>query len=113
MAREADAEDGRSHRVVLTRSGRSAARALAVREEEFARQVLERVPAARRAAVVGSLGELLAAVRAATEECCPGAFDHLMAELEGAGEEVDEGASADRCGEPCGCGPAGRRGAGK
>ena len=35
-------------------------------------------PRARRAAVVESLADLLAAVRGATEACCPGAFDHLM-----------------------------------
>jgi hypothetical protein len=64
--------------VTLTGPGRRAARGVAAQEEAFARQVLERIPPARRAVVVESLGDLLAAVRAATEECCPGAFDHLM-----------------------------------
>ncbi len=113
VGREADPEDGRSFRVTLTRPGRAAARAVAGREEEFARQVLERIPAARRAVVVESLGELLAAVRGATEECCPGAFDHLMAELGTAEGEQETGASAGGCGEACGCGPAGKRGAGR
>jgi DNA-binding MarR family transcriptional regulator len=111
VARAADPEDGRSHRVTLTRAGRSAAQAMEVREEEFARQVLERIPASRRATVVESLGELIAAVRAATEECCPGAFDHLMAGLESGGNETGEGASAGECSPSCGCGPAGKRGA--
>jgi DNA-binding MarR family transcriptional regulator len=106
VGREADPEDGRSYRVTLTRSGRAAARAVSAREEEFARQVLEHVPAARRAVVVESLGELLAAVRAATEECCPGAFDHLMAGL-GSGQEK----GADACGPACGCSVG--RGAGR
>jgi DNA-binding MarR family transcriptional regulator len=111
VARAADPEDGRSHRVTLTRAGRAAARAMEAREEEFARQVLERIPAARRAVVVESLGELLAAVRAATEECCPGAFDHLMAELGSGASETDEGAMPGECSPACGCGPAGKRGA--
>ncbi len=100
VGREADPEDGRSYRVTLTRSGRAAARAVSAREEEFARQVLEHVPAARRAVVVESLGELLAAVRAATEGCCPGAFDHLMAELAnvGSGQDKGDGARGPACG---------------
>src|SRR5512143_1105925 len=94
VGRDGDAEDGRSYRVTLTRSGRAAARAVAAREEGFARQVLERIPAPRRATVVESLGELLKAVRAQTEECCPGAFDHLMAEVGkiGSGQETGAGA---------------------
>jgi len=86
--------------------------AVASREEQFARQVLERIPPARRAVVVESLGELLAAVRGATEECCPGAFDHLMTEF-GAGGEQETGASAVGCGPACGCGPAETKGAGR
>jgi len=112
VGREADPGDGRSFRVALTGPGRAAARAVESREEEFAREVLERIPAARRAVVVESLGELLAAVRAATEECCPGAFDHLMGGF-GAKEEQETGASAVGCGEACACGPAGKRGAGE
>jgi DNA-binding MarR family transcriptional regulator len=103
VVREADARDGRSFRVALTREGRAAARAVEGQEEEFARQVLERIPAARREAVVAALGELLAAVRDATEECCPGAFEHLMAP--GAGDEERTGAKSAGCGEACGCGP--------
>jgi DNA-binding MarR family transcriptional regulator len=80
VEREEDAEDGRSFRVRLSRAGRRAARDVEAQEEAFARQVLDRIPAERRAAVVESLGELLAAVREATEGCCPGAFEHLMEE---------------------------------
>jgi DNA-binding MarR family transcriptional regulator len=78
VARTVDARDARSARVRLTTSGRRAAAGVARQEEAFAQQVLERIPAERRAAVVESLAELLSAVRGATEECCPGAFDHLM-----------------------------------
>jgi DNA-binding MarR family transcriptional regulator len=94
VAREADPVDARSAHVVLTAAGRRAAAAVAAQEEGFARQVLDRIPAERRARVIESLGDLLVAVRGATEGCCPGAFDHLM---EGFAEA---GASA------CGCGPS-------
>jgi len=94
VARESDPQDARSARVGLTARGRRAALAVAAQEEGFARQVLERIPAERRAQVVESLGDLLAAVRAATEGCCPGAFDHLM-------EGFTEAVSA-----ACACGPS-------
>ena len=96
VARQADGRDARAARVRLTAAGRRAALGVAEREADFARQVLERIPEGRRAAVVESLGELLAAVRGATEACCPGAFDHLM-----------EGfAAANACGPAeCNCGP--------
>jgi DNA-binding MarR family transcriptional regulator len=111
--RDVDPEDGRSFRVTLTGPGRRAARAVAAQEEAFARQVLGRIPAPRRAAVVDSLGDLLAAVRAATEECCPGAFDHLVPGLEGSGQERGAGARTGGCGDTRGCRPAGKRGAGR
>ena len=113
VERDADPEDARSARVGLTAQGRRAARAVAVQEEDFARQVLARIPAARRAVVVQSLGDLLVAVRAATEGCCPGAFDHLMTGVGGGGAEQSAGADDDGCGATCGCGPgpAARRGA--
>jgi len=111
VRREADPGDARSARVGLSAQGRRAARAVAAQEEGFARQVLDRIPDARRAAVVESLQDLLAAVRAVTEECCPGAFDHLMPGLEDADEGT--GAGTGRSGPECGCGPKGRRGAGK
>jgi DNA-binding MarR family transcriptional regulator len=113
VEREADPGDARSARVGLTAQGRRAARAVAVQEEDFARQVLARIPAARRAVVVQSLGDLLAAVRAATEGCCPGAFDHLMTGVGGGGAEQSSGADDDGCGATRGCGPgpAARRGA--
>lgn len=112
VEREADPEDARSARVGLTAPGQQAARAVAAQEEDFARQVLERIPAARRSIVVASLGDLLVAVRAATEECCPGAFDHLMTGVEG-GAEPPKGADDAGCGASCGCetGPVARRGA--
>jgi DNA-binding MarR family transcriptional regulator len=97
VVRAADVRDARSARVRLSASGRRAARGVAAQEEGFARQVLERIPAERRAAVVESLAELLCAVRGATEECCPGAFDHLMEGF---------GAAASLCGpEDCCCVP--------
>ena len=104
VEREADPEDARSARVGLTAPGRRAARAVAAQEEDFARQVLARIPVARRALVVESLGDLLAAVRAATEECCPGAFEHLMTGIEGGAEQL-VGAEDGGCGASCGCGP--------
>jgi DNA-binding MarR family transcriptional regulator len=78
VSRLADAADGRAARVALTAAGRSAALGVAGREDDFARQVLERIPEDRRRAVVESLTELLGAVRSATEACCPGAFEHLL-----------------------------------
>ena len=63
--------------------------------DDFAKQVLDRIPAGRRAVVLDSLAELLTAVRGATEACCPGAFDHLM---EGFGPACGPG--------ECDCGPA-------
>ena len=112
VEREADPEDARSARVGLTAQGRRAARAVAAQEEDFARQVLSRIPVVRRALVVESLGDILAAVRAATEECCPGAFDHLMTGIE-CGAEQPAGADDGGCGASCGCGPgpSARRGA--
>jgi len=78
VTRTADARDARAARVRLTAAGRRAAGGVATQEETFARQVLERIPAERRALVMESLAELLAAVRGATEACCHAAFDHLM-----------------------------------
>jgi DNA-binding MarR family transcriptional regulator len=78
VSREADPADARSARASLTVVGRAAARALERQEEAFAREVLDRVPAARRRAVLDGIEALLGAVRAATESCCPGAFDPLM-----------------------------------
>ena len=99
VARQADGRDARAARVRLTAAGRRAAVDVAGREEDFARQVLERIPEGRRAAVVESLGDLLTAVRGATEACCPGAFDHLM---QGFG-------AASACGPgECHCGPTTR-----
>jgi len=78
VVRQSDARDARASRVRLTAAGRRAASGVAARERDFARQVLDSIPEARRASVLESLAELLGAVRSATEACCPGAFDHLM-----------------------------------
>ncbi len=78
VERDPDPGDGRASRVGLTEAGRAAAREVTRQEEAFARQVLDRVPAARREALLERLDDLLVAVRSATEACCPGAFDHLM-----------------------------------
>lgn len=97
LRRAADAADGRAARIELTAAGRRQADRLEGQEEWFAREILERIPAERRAAVLESLGDLLVAVREATESCCPpGAFDHLMGEFprEGASREAR---SCDGC----------------
>jgi DNA-binding MarR family transcriptional regulator len=91
IERTADEYDARATVVGLTAPGKRAAAAVRKNEIAFARQILERVPRARRGGVVESLRDLLVAVRAATESCCPGAFDHLMkgfpaVESEGGGE---------------------------
>jgi DNA-binding MarR family transcriptional regulator len=78
VVRQADSRDARAARVRLTAAGKRAALGVAGRERDFASQVLERIPVEKRATVLESLTELLAAVRSATEACCPGAFDHLM-----------------------------------
>jgi DNA-binding MarR family transcriptional regulator len=78
VERESDPSDAR------------AARGVERQEQAFAREVLDRLPAERRASALEALESLLAAVREATEACCPGAFDHLMketwGEVQGAGE---------------------------
>jgi len=94
VARQSDTRDARAARVRLTAAGRRAATGVAERERDFAQQVLDRIPADRRTAVLESLTELLTAVRGATEACCPGAFDHLM---EGFGPACGPG--------ECDCGP--------
>jgi DNA-binding MarR family transcriptional regulator len=102
VARQPDPEDARSARAKLTTAGQRAAGQVAAHEVDFARQVLDRIPAERREAVVQSVRDLLLAVREATEACCPGAFDHLM-----------EGFGAPDCGPgACDCGPVGRSGGG-
>jgi len=83
VARETDTEDARAARVRLTRAGCEAALEVERREEEFARGVLARLPAERRAAALDGLHDLLLAVREATEDCCSGAFEHLMTDIPG------------------------------
>jgi DNA-binding transcriptional ArsR family regulator len=101
VVRQSDAQDARSARVRLTAAGRRAALEVGGREQDFARQVLERIPESRRSVVLEALGELLLALRDATEACCPGAFDHLM---EGFG-------AVQACGPgDCQCGPGHARG---
>lgn len=83
VERESDPGDARAARVALTEAGRDAARGVERQEQAFARDVLERLPAERRAAALQALESLLGAVREATEACCPGAFDHLMKDAGG------------------------------
>lgn len=78
VERITDPEDGRASLVGLTREGVAAAARIERMEEEFAREILERLPADRRSRALDGLADLLVAVREATESCCPGAFDHLM-----------------------------------
>ncbi len=97
LEREPDPEDARASRVALTAAGRRAAARLEEQEAGFGREILERLPPARREAVVEALQDLLVAVREATERCCPGAFDHLMAEFPG----VPQGGRARCADERC------------
>jgi DNA-binding MarR family transcriptional regulator len=78
VERITDPEDGRASLVGLTREGVAAAARIERMEEEFAREILERLPADRRSRALDGLADLLVAVREATESSCPGAFDHLM-----------------------------------
>jgi DNA-binding MarR family transcriptional regulator len=104
VARASDPNDARSARVGLTPSGRRAARGVVAREEEFARDVLDRLPPGFGRPVVAAVETLVAAVRAATEDCCPGAFDHLMAP---AAEATESDAAGPGGGCPCGPGGGG------
>lgn len=81
VERLADPDDARATRVRLLPSGARALDEVRRQERAFARDVLDRLPADRREAIVDGLQELLVAVRAATETCCPGAFDHLMTDF--------------------------------
>lgn len=87
LTRDADPQDGRAARVRLTAAGERSAARVERQELAFAEGVLARLGETRRAEVLRSLSELLAAVREATEECCPGAFDHLMEGLAWTGED--------------------------
>lgn len=78
VERAADPDDARASHVLLSQAGARALEEVHRQERAFARDVLERLPADRREAIVEGLHYLLVAVRGATETCCPGAFDHLM-----------------------------------
>jgi len=78
VERLADSDDARASRIRLADAGERAVEAVRRQEQAFAADVLERLPADRRDAIVDGLRLLLIAVRGATESCCPGAFDHLM-----------------------------------
>jgi DNA-binding MarR family transcriptional regulator len=93
-----DERDARAGRVGLTAAGRRAAARLERQEQAFARQILETLPAERRAIAVSAIVELLGAVRQATESCCPGAFDHLMKDMPQAAACAGE----ERCGDGTG-----------
>ena len=98
VARDTDDEDARAARVALTAAGRRKAWELAGQEEAFAEEVLKRLPAARRTALLQGLNELLEAVRGATEDCCPGAFDHLMEDFPRGKRRNDDGGCCDGSG---------------
>jgi DNA-binding MarR family transcriptional regulator len=78
VARSVDPDDGRAAQVALSAAGHRVADRLESQEEDFAGQILARIPKERRARVVEALDDLLLAVRSATEDCCPEAFTHLM-----------------------------------
>ena len=91
--READPDDARAHRAALTPAGVEAARDVRGRERAFVRQILDRVPDAKRHDVVAAVDVLLDAVREATESCCPGSFDHLM-DIDARGDAPERGRPA-------------------
>ena len=89
LERIPDPEDARASRVALTEEGHAAAGRVERMEQEFARDILDRLPPERRRRALDGLADLLVAVREATERCCPGAFDHLMRDSgEGARREA-------------------------
>jgi DNA-binding MarR family transcriptional regulator len=100
VRRQADPEDARAARIVLTPAGRKAAEEVARREGAFAQDILDRLPAERRERAIAGLSDLLLAVREATEACCPGAFDHLLTDFPAPGchPEATGGGRND-----CGC----------
>lgn len=81
IERFTDPDDARATRVRLLPAGARTADSVRRQEQEFAANVLARLPAERRTVIVEGLRDLLAAVRAETETCCPGAFDHLMTDF--------------------------------
>lgn len=83
VSRSEDPADGRAARVALTAAGHRVADRLESQEEDFAGEILARIPSERRARVVEALDDLLVAVRRATEDCCPEAFTHLMKDFPG------------------------------
>lgn len=97
VVRNGDKQDARAAQVALSEQGRDAAARLEAQERAFNRAILERIPAARRAASVRALSDILAAVREATERCCPGAFDHLMTDFPGRTGERKGCDDADTC----------------
>lgn len=78
VERTTESGDGRASRARLTSRGRIAAREVERQAVQFARSVLDRLPAERRADLLNGLRELLDAVHDATQSCCPGAYDHLL-----------------------------------
>ena len=87
VERGPDPDDRRAQRAELTMDGRNAADAVRGHEADFARDILDRLPAGSIPDTLDTVDNILAAVRAATERCCPGAYDHLFA---GSGIEVHE-----------------------
>jgi DNA-binding MarR family transcriptional regulator len=97
VSRVVDPADARAARVALTASGHRVADRLESQEEDFAGEVLARIPSQRRAAVVDALNELLVAVRSATEDCCPEAFTHLMEDFPEKAGTSARAAQGDAC----------------
>ena len=97
VSRGLDPSDARAARVALTAAGRRVADRLESQEEDFAGEVLARIPSERRARVVEALNDILVAVRSATEDCCPEAFTHLMKDFPES-DKVRSGARTPRAG---------------
>jgi DNA-binding MarR family transcriptional regulator len=85
VRRRPDPDDARAMRVGLSPTGRRAAERVELQELEFARQILEQIPADRRDEVLAAIGTLMRAVHRATLDCCGNAFDHLMENFPDAG----------------------------
>ena len=100
VRRVADSKDARAAAATLTAAGRRAARRVAQQDEAFARDILERLPADRRASITAALSDLMVAVREATERCCPGAFDHLMQDFPAAAAGAATASTGDGCCPP-------------
>jgi DNA-binding MarR family transcriptional regulator len=98
VSRGEDPADARAARVSLTAAGHRVADRLESQEEDFAGEILARIPSESRARVVEALNDLLVAVRSATEDCCPEAFTHLMKDFPEGGDDAFSCARTARAG---------------